>query len=94
MVSMTGGRPIAVSSLPDTDVMVPQGPSSFPSPMQNGSIPDPPRKGEKAIITSGPFEGKTGTIAAVEGDVATLAVDVFAQDTPVQVPLADLIAPT
>jgi transcription antitermination factor NusG len=74
--------------------MVPQGASSVPSLMQNESMPDPLRKGVKAIIMSGPFGGKMGTIAAIEGDVATLAVDVFARDTPVQVPLADLIAPT
>jgi transcription antitermination factor NusG len=54
---------------------------------------DPPHKGDRAIIMSGPFEGKVGTIAAIEGDLATLAVDVFARATPVQVPVADLADP-
>jgi hypothetical protein len=35
---------------------------------------------------SGPFEGKVGTIAAVEGDLATFAVDVFARNTPARAP--------
>ena len=53
---------------------------------------DPLHKGDTAIIMSGPFEGRVGTIAAIDEDVATLAIDVFARDTPVQVPLADLVA--
>jgi transcription antitermination factor NusG len=56
-------------------------------------MPDPLHQGDKAIITNGPFEGKVGTIAVIDEDVATLAVDVFARDTPVQVPLADLAIP-
>jgi transcription antitermination factor NusG len=56
-------------------------------------MPDPLQKGDKAIIMSGPFEGKVGTIAAIDEDVATLAVDVFDRDTPVQVRLPDLAIP-
>ena len=55
-------------------------------------MPDPLHKGDQAIIMSGPFEGKVGTIAAIDEDVASVTVDVFARDTPVQVPLADLVA--
>jgi ribosomal protein L24 len=44
-------------------------------------MPYPLQKGDKAIITSGPFEGKVGTIAAVDGDAASITVDVFARDT-------------
>jgi transcription antitermination factor NusG len=53
---------------------------------------DPLHKGDSAIIMSGPFEGRVGTIAAIDEGVATLAIEVFARDTPVQVPLADLVA--
>jgi len=53
-------------------------------------MPDPLHNGDKAAIMSGPFEGKVGTIAAINEDVASATVDVFARDTPVQVPLADL----
>jgi transcription antitermination factor NusG len=73
--------------------MVPQGAGGVPCRMHNGQMPDALHKGDKALIMSGPFEGKVGTIAAVEGDVASLSVDVFARDTPVQVALADLAAP-
>ena len=55
-------------------------------------MPDPLRMGDKAIIMSGPFEGKVGTIAAIDEHVASVTVDVFARDTSVQVPLADLVA--
>jgi len=40
---------------------------------------------------SGPFEGKVGTVAAIDGDVASVTVVVFARETPVQVPLAELV---
>jgi transcription antitermination factor NusG len=55
-------------------------------------MPDPLHRGDKAIITSGPFEGKVGTIAAIDGDLASITVDVFARETPVHVALADLVA--
>ena len=42
------------------------------------------------IVMSGPLEGKVGTIADIDGDVASVTVDVFARDTPVQAPFADL----
>jgi transcription antitermination factor NusG len=72
--------------------MVPQGAGAVPRGTHNGQMRDPLHVGDKAIIISGPFEGKAGTIASIEGDLATLAVDVFARNTPVQVPLADLAA--
>ncbi len=56
-------------------------------------MPEPLHQGDQAIITSGPFEGKVGTIAEIDGDVATLTVDVFARDAPVRIPLADLTEP-
>lgn len=71
---------------------MPQGARRVPCRMQNRQMSDPLHQGDTAIIQSGPFEGKEGTIAAIEGDVATVAVDVFARDTPVHVPLADLAA--
>jgi transcription antitermination factor NusG len=60
--------------------------------MQNRQMSDPLHQGDTAIIQSGPFEGKEGTIAAIDEDLATVTVDVFARDTPVHVPLADLVA--
>lgn len=73
---------------------MPQGADAVPRGTQNGQMPDPLHMGDEAVIMSGPFEGKVGTIAAIEGDRATLAVDVFARNTPVRVPLADLAAPS
>jgi transcription antitermination factor NusG len=42
---------------------------------------------------TGPFESRAGTIIAIDGDVATVTLDVFARKTPVQIRVADLAAP-
>jgi len=71
--------------------MLPHGARRVRYRRQNGLMPDPPHTGDEAIIMSGPFEGKVGTVAAIDGDVASVTVDVFARETPVQVPLAELV---
>jgi transcription antitermination factor NusG len=73
--------------------MVPQRSVRVRCMAQNGQMSEPLHKGDQAIILTGPFEGKVGTIAVIDGDVATLTVDVFARDAPVRVPLADLTVP-
>jgi transcription antitermination factor NusG len=58
-----------------------------------GPMADRLHEGDLALITRGPFEGKVGTITWIDREVVTVAVDVFARDTPVNVPLSDLAVP-
>jgi hypothetical protein len=57
-------------------------------------MPTSLHKGDQAIITSGPFTGKVGTVTRIDSDLATVVVDVFNRETPVDVDLGDVEPPS
>jgi hypothetical protein len=53
-------------------------------------MPTSLHEGNQAIITGGPFTGKVGTVTRIDSDSATVVVDVFDRETPVDVDLGDV----
>jgi transcription antitermination factor NusG len=51
------------------------------------------QEGDRVLITGGSFAGRSGTVSAIGARTATVVVNLFDRDTPVEVKLSELEPP-